>query len=186
MQVSGSNLAYFTKNTTFDGFNQKVQVDTSGEVKTNYVILDSDRTGSQLYQTFIVDLKLGVLRFAGRSIHFPGGSPPAADSRCWFDDNVICTGGWRLLNFNLNVVLTVLSLISNSPVTLFSHIVKLNVLILRCGGDVRRHRFGCHSQCGCRRTHHKFLHQVQPSNIVANQVLEQFRTPQMAVIPHYL
>ncbi|XP_015228207.1 PREDICTED: retinal guanylyl cyclase 2-like [Cyprinodon variegatus] len=93
MRLSGSNLAYFTKNTSFNGFNQKVQVDSSGEVKTNYVVLDSDKRSSQLYQAYYVDLKAGVLRFAGRSIHFPGGSPPTADSRCWFDKNVICTGG---------------------------------------------------------------------------------------------
>uniref|UniRef100_A0A3Q3EQR6 Guanylate cyclase n=1 Tax=Kryptolebias marmoratus TaxID=37003 RepID=A0A3Q3EQR6_KRYMA len=97
LQLSGSNLASSTKNTTFDGFNQKVQVDTSGEVKTSYVILDSDSKGSRLYPAYVVDLKSGMLRFAGRSIHFPGGSPPTADSRCWFDENAICTGGRRLL-----------------------------------------------------------------------------------------
>lgn len=95
MLLSGSNLAYFSKNTSFNGFNQKVLVDTSGEVKTNYVILDSDSRSSQLYQAYIVDLKAGELHFAGRSIHFPGGSPPTADSGCWFDENVICTGGTR-------------------------------------------------------------------------------------------
>uniref|UniRef100_A0A665US34 Guanylate cyclase n=1 Tax=Echeneis naucrates TaxID=173247 RepID=A0A665US34_ECHNA len=89
MQLSGSNLAYFTKNTTFSGFNQKVKVDTAREVKTNYVILDTDNSGSQLYQTYMVDLTSGVLRFAGRSIHFPGGSPPSPDSSCWFEKNVI-------------------------------------------------------------------------------------------------
>ncbi|XP_069003396.1 retinal guanylyl cyclase 2 [Embiotoca jacksoni] len=93
MQLSGSNLAYFTRNTTFNGFNQKVQVDIGGKVKTNYIILDSDNLGSQLYPTYMVDLTSGVLRFAGRSINFPGGSPPAADSYCWFDRNAVCTGG---------------------------------------------------------------------------------------------
>uniref|UniRef100_A0A665URW8 Guanylate cyclase n=1 Tax=Echeneis naucrates TaxID=173247 RepID=A0A665URW8_ECHNA len=93
MQLSGSNLAYFTKNTTFSGFNQKVKVDTAREVKTNYVILDTDNSGSQLYQTYMVDLTSGVLRFAGRSIHFPGGSPPSPDSSCWFEKNAICSGG---------------------------------------------------------------------------------------------
>ncbi|XP_029302359.1 retinal guanylyl cyclase 2 [Cottoperca gobio] len=92
-QLSGSNLAYFTKNTTFTGFNHQVQVDTAGDVKTIYVILDTDSIGSQLYQTYLVDLKSGVLRFAGRSIHFPRGSPPPSDSSCWFDKNAVCTGG---------------------------------------------------------------------------------------------
>uniref|UniRef100_A0A3Q3JDG6 Guanylate cyclase n=1 Tax=Monopterus albus TaxID=43700 RepID=A0A3Q3JDG6_MONAL len=83
MQLSGSNLAYFTKNTTFSGFNQKVRVDTSGKVKTSYVILDTDNRGSQLYQTYLVDLTSEVLLFAGRSINFPGGTPPPSDSSCW-------------------------------------------------------------------------------------------------------
>ncbi|KAM7399604.1 hypothetical protein PAMP_018868 [Pampus punctatissimus] len=93
MRLSGSNLAYFTKNTTFDGFNQKIRVDTSGDIKTHYVILDTDNKGSQLYQTYLVDLTSGVLRFAGRSINFPGGSPPPSDSSCWFDKTDVCTGG---------------------------------------------------------------------------------------------
>uniref|UniRef100_A0A3B4X7Y3 Guanylate cyclase n=1 Tax=Seriola lalandi dorsalis TaxID=1841481 RepID=A0A3B4X7Y3_SERLL len=93
MQLSGSNLAYFTKNTTFSGFNQKVKVDTAREIKTNYVILDTDNSGSQLYQTYIVDLTSGELSFAGRSINFPGGTPPPSDSKCWFEKNAICSGG---------------------------------------------------------------------------------------------
>ncbi|RVE64529.1 hypothetical protein OJAV_G00126890 [Oryzias javanicus] len=93
MTVSGSNVAYYTKNTNFDGFNQKLEVDGRGEVKTTYVILDSDSKGGQLFQAYMVDLKSGVLRFAGRSIHFPGGSPPVADSSCWFEENAVCTGG---------------------------------------------------------------------------------------------
>ncbi|XP_017275468.1 retinal guanylyl cyclase 2 [Kryptolebias marmoratus] len=109
LQLSGSNLASSTKNTTFDGFNQKVQVDTSGEVKTSYVILDSDSKGSRLYPAYVVDLKSGMLRFAGRSIHFPGGSPPTADSRCWFDENAICTGGVEV-TYIIIVLAVILSL----------------------------------------------------------------------------
>uniref|UniRef100_A0A671VV56 Guanylate cyclase n=1 Tax=Sparus aurata TaxID=8175 RepID=A0A671VV56_SPAAU len=100
MRLSGSNLAYFTKNSTFSGFNQKVWVDTGGDVKTNYVILDTDNRGSQLYQTYLVDVTAGVLRFAGRSIHFPGGSPPPSDSSCWFEKNAICKGGERHVVFS--------------------------------------------------------------------------------------
>lgn len=96
MHLSGSHLAYYTKNITFSGFNQKVQVDTGGEVKTGYIILDTDNTGGRLYPTYAVDLKSGVLRFAGRSINFPGGSPPPSDSSCWFVESAVCTGGQRL------------------------------------------------------------------------------------------
>ncbi|XP_043974897.1 retinal guanylyl cyclase 2 [Gambusia affinis] len=119
MLLSGSNLAYFSKNTSFSGFNQKVLVDTSGEVKTNYVILDSDSRSSQLYQTYFVDLKAGELRFAGKSIHFPGGSPPTADSRCWFDEKVICTGGVEV-SYIIIVLAVILSLaVGGLFITLF-------------------------------------------------------------------
>ncbi|KAK1899961.1 Retinal guanylyl cyclase 2 [Dissostichus eleginoides] len=91
--LSGVNLAYFTKNTNFTGFNQRITVDAAGDVLTKYVILDSDGIGSQLYQTFLLDLKSRVLSFAGNSIHYPGGYPPPSDSNCWFDKNVLCTGG---------------------------------------------------------------------------------------------
>uniref|UniRef100_A0A3B4XJ34 Guanylate cyclase n=1 Tax=Seriola lalandi dorsalis TaxID=1841481 RepID=A0A3B4XJ34_SERLL len=108
MQLSGSNLAYFTKNTTFSGFNQKVKVDTAREIKTNYVILDTDNSGSQLYQTYIVDLTSGELSFAGRSINFPGGTPPPSDSKCWFEKNAICSGGtiFHYLKTTLLITLT--------------------------------------------------------------------------------
>ncbi|XP_072310021.1 retinal guanylyl cyclase 2 isoform X2 [Eucyclogobius newberryi] len=94
MELSASNLAYFTRNTAFQGFNQKYKVDKGGEVKTNYIILDTDNTaGSTLYPTYLVDLMSSRLRFAGRSIFFPGGSPPPSDSICWFDPAILCTGG---------------------------------------------------------------------------------------------
>lgn len=93
MPLTGSNLAYFTKNINFKGFNQNVKVGAQGDVRLSYVILDTDSTGSQLYQTYMVDLTSQRLRFAGRSISFPGGSPPSSDSVCWFDKNAICTGG---------------------------------------------------------------------------------------------
>lgn len=102
MPLSGSNLAYFTKNTTFNGFNQKVQVDTDGKVKTKYVILDTNNKGSQLYQTYMVDLTSEELQFAGRSINFPGGSPPSSDSSCWFEKNAVCTGG-KMFCFGMHI-----------------------------------------------------------------------------------
>uniref|UniRef100_A0A8C7DBB0 Guanylate cyclase n=1 Tax=Oncorhynchus kisutch TaxID=8019 RepID=A0A8C7DBB0_ONCKI len=91
--LSGTNLAYFTRNMTFSGFNQKIQIDTEGESQTNYVILDSDGWEGQLYRSYMVDLSANMVRFAGKSINFPGGSPPPSDSSCWFEPNTICTGG---------------------------------------------------------------------------------------------
>ncbi|XP_046891893.1 retinal guanylyl cyclase 2 [Hypomesus transpacificus] len=91
--LSGTNLAYFTRNMTYNGFNQKIIIDTEGEGQTNYVILDSNGWGGRLYRTYLVDLSTDMVRFAGKSIHFPGGSPPASDSSCWFTPDAICSGG---------------------------------------------------------------------------------------------
>ncbi|XP_062872456.1 retinal guanylyl cyclase 2 [Trichomycterus rosablanca] len=91
--LSGTNLAFFTRNLTFAGFNQNIQIDTQGDGQTNYVILDSDGWGTDLYLCYLVDLGSNVVRYAGRSIKFPGGSAPSADSSCWFSPNTICTGG---------------------------------------------------------------------------------------------
>lgn len=166
MQLSGSNLAYFLKNTTFSGFNQKVQVDTSGNVKTNYVVLDSDNRGSQLYQTYLVDLKSGSLRFAGRSINFPGGSPPPSDSSCWFENNATCTGG-KELHFEafvceywftwMDVLAQVLTVLCH-----VLHTLQLPVVILRCRGHLHHSGVSCHLHSGCGRARYKSLYQVQP------------------------
>ncbi|KAL0973346.1 hypothetical protein UPYG_G00202270 [Umbra pygmaea] len=91
--LSGTNLAFFTRNMTFSGFNENIQINTEGESQTNYVILDSDGWDNQLYRSYLVDLTADIVRFAGKSIHFPGGSPPPSDSGCWFEPNTICTGG---------------------------------------------------------------------------------------------
>ncbi|KAL2096445.1 hypothetical protein ACEWY4_008593 [Coilia grayii] len=95
--LSGSNLAYHTRNVTFRGFNQNIRTDSEGDVQTGYVVLDTDGGGSQLYQCYLVDLSSGTLQFAGRSIHFPGGSSPSPDSACWFDPDAVCTGGVEII-----------------------------------------------------------------------------------------
>ncbi|XP_027006590.2 retinal guanylyl cyclase 2 [Tachysurus fulvidraco] len=90
---SGTNLAFYTRNLTFPGFNQNIQIDSQGDGQTNYVILDTDGWGTDLYLTYLVDLGSNMVRYAGRSIHYPGGSSPTADSSCWFSPKTICTGG---------------------------------------------------------------------------------------------
>uniref|UniRef100_A0A8B9GX77 Guanylate cyclase n=1 Tax=Astyanax mexicanus TaxID=7994 RepID=A0A8B9GX77_ASTMX len=94
--LSGSNLALYTRNVTFTGFNQNITIDSQGEGQTNYVILDTDGWETNLYLCYLVDLGSDMVRFAGKSINYPGGSPPPADSSCWFDPNAICTGGTRI------------------------------------------------------------------------------------------
>lgn len=102
--LSGTNLAFFTKNITFAGFNQNIRIDTQGNGQTSYVILDTDGWGAQLYRCFQVDLTSDMVLFAGTSINFPGGSPPPSDSSCWFDPNAICTGGIFLCYFCLKIL----------------------------------------------------------------------------------
>ncbi|KAJ0021849.1 hypothetical protein NQD34_009339 [Periophthalmus magnuspinnatus] len=105
MTLSGSNLVYFTRNIVFNGFNQQYVVDKAGEVKTNYIVLDTDK-GYTLYQTYLVDLKTSKLQFAGKSIFFPGGGPPPSDSICWFDPTIPCTGGLEVTYIIIVFVVT--------------------------------------------------------------------------------
>nr|XP_014354475.1 PREDICTED: retinal guanylyl cyclase 2-like [Latimeria chalumnae] len=90
--ASGTSLAKHTKNMEFIGFNQNIYVDSTGKVLTNYVILDTDGKGSELFLTYTIDISLDMVQFMGRTIHFPGGFPPKADSSCWFDPDDLCTG----------------------------------------------------------------------------------------------
>uniref|UniRef100_A0A8C4YW73 Guanylate cyclase n=1 Tax=Gadus morhua TaxID=8049 RepID=A0A8C4YW73_GADMO len=117
--LSGSNLAYLTRNRTFDGFNQKVRVSADGMVTTNYVILDMDGVGSQLYSTYTLDPASGNVRFAGRNINFPGGSAPASDSLCWFDKTVTCTGGVEIIYIVVIFVVIAILAIVGIALTLF-------------------------------------------------------------------
>ncbi|MGH0164882.1 UNVERIFIED_CONTAM: hypothetical protein FKN15_047133 [Acipenser sinensis] len=94
--VTGTTLPKYIRNVTFNGFNQRIGTNGKGDGVTNYVILDSNGQSSQLYSTYVIDMSSELLSFMGRSIHFPGGAPPPADSTCWFDPYSICTGGVEL------------------------------------------------------------------------------------------
>ncbi|KAJ8414642.1 hypothetical protein AAFF_G00038440 [Aldrovandia affinis] len=96
LKLSGTNLASFTRNLTFAGFNQNIQTDEQGDGVTGYVVLDTDGQDGRLYCTHLVDLRAGVVVSTGQLIHFPRGSPPPRDSRCWFNPNVFCAGGVAL------------------------------------------------------------------------------------------
>uniref|UniRef100_A0A3B3RT21 Guanylate cyclase n=1 Tax=Paramormyrops kingsleyae TaxID=1676925 RepID=A0A3B3RT21_9TELE len=91
--LSGTSLAFFTRNITFMGFNQYIQIDSDGDGVTGYVVLDTDGQSTELYSTYLVDLRGNMLTFTGRAINFPGGSPPSKDSSCWFNPDTICTAG---------------------------------------------------------------------------------------------
>ncbi|XP_029459004.1 retinal guanylyl cyclase 2-like [Rhinatrema bivittatum] len=91
--ISGTNLAEHTKNLDFAGFNQRIYTDENGNGLSNYVVLDTDGRVNQLFQTYLVELSSNLVHFLGKTIHFPGGNPPPADSRCWFDPDTVCIGG---------------------------------------------------------------------------------------------
>ncbi|XP_059930489.1 retinal guanylyl cyclase 2 isoform X2 [Gadus macrocephalus] len=88
-------------------------------VTTNYVILDMDGVGSQLYSTYTLDPASGNVRFAGRNINFPGGSAPASDSLCWFDKTVTCTGGVEIIYVVVIFVVIAILAIVGIALTLF-------------------------------------------------------------------
>ncbi|XP_017214686.1 retinal guanylyl cyclase 2 isoform X2 [Danio rerio] len=117
--LSGTNLAYFTRNITFTGFNQDIQTDEQGNGQTNYVILDTEAWGTQLYRCFLVDMTSDLVLFAGRFIHFPGESPPPSDSRCWFEDNAICTGGVDIIYVIIAFVIVLIIVLGSIGLSLF-------------------------------------------------------------------
>uniref|UniRef100_A0A8C2Q088 guanylate cyclase n=1 Tax=Cyprinus carpio TaxID=7962 RepID=A0A8C2Q088_CYPCA len=116
---SGSNLASFTRNITFSGFNQNIRMDAQGNGQTDYVILDTDGWGSELYRCFYVKLSLDKVLFAGTYIHFPAGSPPPSDSSCWFDPNAICTGGVEITYVIISFVMALIMVLGSIGLTLF-------------------------------------------------------------------
>ncbi|ROK28157.1 Retinal guanylyl cyclase 2 [Anabarilius grahami] len=116
---SGSNLAFFTRNVTFSGFNQNIRTDAQGNGQTKYVILDTDGWGTQLYRCFQLDLTLDMVLFAGKSINFPAGSPPPSDSSCWFDPNTICTGGVEIIYVIIAFVIVFVIVLGSIGLTLF-------------------------------------------------------------------
>lgn len=93
VRVSGANIAEHTKNFSFPGFSHWVETDNCGKELSSYVILDTDGHGNQLFPTHLLDMSSDSVTSLGRAIHFPRGGPPKPDSSCWFDPDVLCTGG---------------------------------------------------------------------------------------------
>ncbi|XP_010285470.1 PREDICTED: retinal guanylyl cyclase 2-like [Phaethon lepturus] len=93
VRISGANIAEHTKNFSFPGFNHRVETDNCGKGLSNYVILDTDGRGNKLFPTHLLDMSSDSVKSLGRAIHFPSKAPPKPDSSCWFDPDVLCTGG---------------------------------------------------------------------------------------------
>ncbi|XP_043114294.1 retinal guanylyl cyclase 2 [Puntigrus tetrazona] len=117
--LSGSNLASFTSNISFSGFSQNIRTDAQGNGQSDYVILDTDGWGSELYRCFFVNLTLDKVLFAGTYIHFPAGSPPPSDSNCWFDPSGICTGGVEIIYVIIAFVIVLIMVLGSIGLTLF-------------------------------------------------------------------
>lgn len=96
-QTSAASLVQHSRNMQFYGFNQLIRTDSSGNGISEYVILDTTWKEWELHSTYTVDMEAEMLRFRGTPIHFPGGRPPTADAKCWFDEGKICRGGkdWK-------------------------------------------------------------------------------------------
>ena len=68
-------------------------MDGKGRRLASYIILDMDDWGSQLVPTHVLDTGTGQMWPLGKAMYFPGGTPPALDSSCWFDPDTLCMRG---------------------------------------------------------------------------------------------
>ncbi|XP_072288115.1 retinal guanylyl cyclase 2-like [Pyxicephalus adspersus] len=91
--ISGTNLVEYTKNLNYPGFTHMLYTDGKGNGISSFVVLDTDGRMNQLFPTYSVEVGLNLVRFLGKTIRFPGGTPPPADSSCWFDPDTLCIGG---------------------------------------------------------------------------------------------
>ncbi|KAG8522890.1 Olfactory guanylyl cyclase GC-D [Galemys pyrenaicus] len=91
--LPGAHLGDHIRTLDVAGCSQRIRTDEKGRRLAQYVILDTDGQGSQLVPTHILDTGTWQVQPLGRTIHFPGGVPPARDSKCWFDPNTLCMTG---------------------------------------------------------------------------------------------
>ncbi|NXG12961.1 GUC2F cyclase, partial [Grallaria varia] len=105
IRASGANIAEHIKNFSFPGFSHRVETDNYGKGLSNYVILDTDGHGNQLFPTHVLDMSSDSVLSLGHAIHFPNDVPPKPDSSCWFDPDVLCTEGIEPAVIMLGVML---------------------------------------------------------------------------------
>ncbi|XP_055066934.2 retinal guanylyl cyclase 2 isoform X2 [Misgurnus anguillicaudatus] len=96
--MSGGNIAQNARNLVYKGFSHSLQSNSSGLGMLDYVVLDTDGFSWELQPTYRIEMQTDMVRFLGRSIHFPQGGPPKTDSSCWFTPGNICSGGVNLFN----------------------------------------------------------------------------------------
>ncbi|XP_025784615.1 olfactory guanylyl cyclase GC-D-like [Puma concolor] len=115
--LSGAHLGDHTGALNVAGFSQRIRTDEKGRRLAQYVILDTDGQGSQLVPTHILDTGTWQVQPLDRAIHFPGGAPPARDSSCWFDPNMLCMRDAQLPGSFLAFVLACVLLLAGGTLT---------------------------------------------------------------------
>ncbi|XP_048093246.1 retinal guanylyl cyclase 2 isoform X1 [Alosa alosa] len=126
--LSGASLARHSKNMAFYGFSHHMRTNHSGPGFLDYVLLDTDGLAWELSPTHQVDLEAGMVRFLGRSIHFPGGNQPKADSSCWFTRGSLCTRGVAPVLLITGFLSTVLSIVLG---TAFYYCIRRRIIKFR-------------------------------------------------------
>uniref|UniRef100_A0A8C8SQR6 guanylate cyclase n=1 Tax=Pelusios castaneus TaxID=367368 RepID=A0A8C8SQR6_9SAUR len=91
--VMGSSIAEHARDFQLEGFCQPVAADQDGEAVLRYIILDTDGKGNRLWPTYSVATGFEGLRRIGHAIHWPHSASPGTDASCWFDPDVVCSGG---------------------------------------------------------------------------------------------
>ncbi|XP_037377957.1 guanylate cyclase D-like [Talpa occidentalis] len=115
--LSGAHLGDHIRTLDVAGCGQRIRTDEKGRRLAQYVILDTDGQGSQLVPTHILDTGTWQVQPLGRAIHFPGGVPPARDSKCWFDPNTLCMRGLQPPGSLLSLVLACGLLLAGGALT---------------------------------------------------------------------
>lgn len=97
-RASAASLVQHSRNMQLYGFNQLIRTDSNGNGISEYVILDTNWKEWELHSTYTVGMETELLWFRETPIHFPGGRPPWADTKCWFAEGKICQGGreWKI------------------------------------------------------------------------------------------
>ncbi|XP_016077884.1 PREDICTED: retinal guanylyl cyclase 1, partial [Miniopterus natalensis] len=88
--VSGAAVARHIHDAQVPGFCGAL----GGAEEPPFVLLDTDEAGDKLLATYMLDPTRGSFHSAGTPVHFPrGGQGPGPDPSCWFDPDIICSGG---------------------------------------------------------------------------------------------
>ncbi|XP_055450336.1 retinal guanylyl cyclase 1 [Psammomys obesus] len=88
--VSGASVARHMREAQVSGFCGVL----GGSEEPSFALLDTDASGDRLWATHLLYPTGGSMRPAGTPVHFPRGGPaPGPDPSCWFEPDVICSGG---------------------------------------------------------------------------------------------